>query len=108
MGEVVSEIGQTAGVLVNKADDKYAIAHDLRRSFGTRWAPRVKPATLQLLMRHADIGTTIKYYVAQDAADVADELWASFGQQAKVYNTSYNICPIEAENEIEVADETST
>ena len=46
---VVSEIGKKAGVVVNKADGKFASAHDLRRSFGTRWAPRVKPITL---MRH--------------------------------------------------------
>jgi len=35
----------------------------------------VKPATLQLLMRHRSIETTLKYYVAQNADDVADELW---------------------------------
>jgi hypothetical protein len=35
----------------------------------------VKPATLQLLMRHKSIETTLKYYVDQDADDVADELW---------------------------------
>jgi integrase len=79
VGRVVSLIGKKAGVVVNKADGKFASAHDLRRVFGTRWAPRVKPATLQLLMRHADISTTLKYYVAQDAADVADELWAGWG-----------------------------
>jgi len=77
VGRTVVIIGETAGVVVNKADGKFASAHDLRRAFGTRWAPKVKPATLQLLMRHADISTTMKYYVAQDAADVADELWAT-------------------------------
>ena len=75
---VVSAIGKKAGVIVNKGTGKYASAHDLRRSFGTRWAPRVKPATLQLLMRHRSIETTLKYYVDQDADDVADELWRSF------------------------------
>ena len=39
-------------------------------------------------MRHADISTTLKYYVAQDAADVADELWAGYG--APVGNTFGN------------------
>ena len=42
------------------------------------WEPpgsRVKPATLQLLMRDWNIETTLKYYVAQDADEVADELW---------------------------------
>jgi len=75
VGRIVSDIGEKAGVVVNKAEGKYASAHDLRRSFGTRWAARVKPATLQLLMRHRSIETTLKYYVAQDADEVADELW---------------------------------
>ena len=77
VGRVVSAIGKKAGVVVNKAEGKYASAHDLRRSFGTRWSGKVKPATLQLLMRHKSIETTLKYYVAQDADDVADELWAA-------------------------------
>ena len=54
---------------------KFATAHDLRRSFGTRWAKRVMPAVLQRLMRHAEIATTMKYYVTMDADSVADELW---------------------------------
>lgn len=78
VGRVISAIGKKAGVVVNKADGKYASAHDLRRSFGTRWSTKVKPATLQLLMRHKAIETTLKYYVAQDADEVADELWASY------------------------------
>jgi integrase len=78
-GRVISEIGELAGVLVNKAERKFATAHDLRRSFGTRWASRVKPATLQLLMRHRSIETTMKYYVCQNADDVADELWSEYG-----------------------------
>jgi integrase len=77
-GRVISDIGELAEVLVNKADGKYASAHDLGRSFGTRWASRVKPATLQLLMRHKSIETTMKYYVCQNSDDVADELWAEY------------------------------
>ena len=52
------------------------------QSDGTRWAPRVKPATLQLLMRHASIETTLKYYVSQDASDVAEELWRAMNPLA--------------------------
>ena len=66
-------------MVVNKADGKFASAHDLRRAFGTRWASRVRPATLQLLMRHRSIETTLKYYVAQDADEVGDELWRNYG-----------------------------
>ena len=78
-GRVISEIGKLAGIVVNATEGKFASAHDFRRSFGTRWAARVKPATLQLLMRHKSIETTMKYYVCHDADDVADELWASYG-----------------------------
>ena len=102
----VAAIGRKARVVVNRAKKRvaetvdgkervverevveYASAQDLRRSFGTRWAPRVKPATLQLLMRHQDISTTLNYYVAQDADEVADELWAGFqGQEGTVLGT---------------------
>jgi integrase len=77
VSRIVSSIGKRAGVVVNKQQGKFASAHDLRRAFGTRWASRVKPATLQLLMRHRSIDTTMKYYVGQDADDVAAELWAA-------------------------------
>ena len=72
ISRIISAIGEKAGVVVNKADQKFASAHDLRRAFGTRWAARVKPNTLRLLMRHRSIETTLKYYVDQDADDVAD------------------------------------
>ena len=70
-------------MVVKKSAGKFASAHDLRRSLGTRWAPRVKPATLQLLMRHRSIETTLKYYVAQDADEIADELWKGFSAESQ-------------------------
>ena len=107
IGRIVAAIGKKARVVVNRTKKKvveavdgkkqmvekevteYASAHDLRRSFGTRWAPRVRPATLQLLMRHRDISTTLNYYVAQDADEVADELWAGFpGQEGTILGTT--------------------
>jgi len=95
ISRIVSKIGKKATVVVNKAAGKFASAHDLRRSFGTRWASRVKPAVLQRLMRHANIATTMAYYVALDSADVADELWAKF-TPAEPYNNAYNSCPRQA------------
>ena len=77
--KIVSNIGKKAGVVVNKADGKFATAHDLRRAFGTRWAKRVMPAVLKKMMRHSSIETTMSYYVDLDAAEVADQLWAGFG-----------------------------
>jgi integrase len=78
IGRIISDIGKRAKVVVRKAEGKFASAHDLRRSFGTRWAPKLKPATLPLLMRHRSIETTLRYYVAQDADEIADELWKAF------------------------------
>jgi hypothetical protein len=86
LSEVICKIGKKAGVVVNKADGKFASAHDLRRAFGTRWAGKIRPATLMLLMRHADIATTMNYYVAQDSDDVADELWAGYKPATPVKN----------------------
>jgi integrase len=63
----------------NKAEDQYATAHDLRRSFGTRWAKRVMPAVLKELMRHSSINTTMGYYVEQAADDVGDILRSALG-----------------------------
>jgi integrase len=69
----ISDIGKAAGVVVSERG-KHASAHDLRRSFGTRWATRVAPAVLQKLMRHSDINTTMTYYVKLDAESIAREL----------------------------------
>lgn len=78
-GKVISSIGESAGVRVN--NDKFASAHDLRRSFGLRWAKRIMPADLQELMRHASIQTTMKYYVGRQAESAAKTLWAAVGAQ---------------------------
>jgi integrase len=43
--------------------------HDLRRSFGSRYATKVPAPVLQRLMRHSDIRTTLTFY-----ADVEDAL----------------------------------
>ncbi len=73
----ISSIGKKAGVKVNHDTGKTASAHDLRRSFGQRWAARVMPQILMQLMRHADISTTMKFYVGREAEATADVLWAA-------------------------------
>ncbi len=94
VGKIVTKIGEKAGAVVNKAEHKFASAHDLRRAFGTRWAKRVMPAILQRLMRHASIQTTMAYYVSLNSDEVADDLWATFGPKTGVIgNTSGNNCP---------------
>jgi integrase len=110
VGRIVSAIGEKAGVVVNRAtklrlnkdtgkrdaveEVKYASAHDLRRSFGFRWAPRVMPPVLKELMRHANIETTMKNYVGRNAQNTAATLWAArdreAGEQPAVRNTFDN------------------
>jgi integrase len=68
---LVSKIGVAAGVLVDKGRNKFATAHDLRRSFGERWAERVMPQVLMEPMRHESIETTLKYYVGRNAQRTA-------------------------------------
>ena len=55
----ISELGQLAGVVVKRDDDTnksvFASAHDLRRTFGLKWAKRVKSIELKQLMRHRSI-----------------------------------------------------
>jgi len=63
VGRIVSEIGKKAGVIVIVEKGKIASAQYLRRSVGTRWAGRIKPAILQLLMRHVSIETTMTNFV---------------------------------------------
>ena len=57
---------------------KFASAHDLRRAFGLRWAMRVMPPILMLMMRHESIITTQQYYVGRDAEAAADAIWQAF------------------------------
>lgn len=78
-GKIISDVGKTAGVLVEPATGKTATAHDLRRSFGYRWSRRVMPPDLKTLMRHASIETTLTYYVGQNATATAAVLWDAVG-----------------------------
>lgn len=72
---VISAIGRAAGIVTCANPKTFASAHDLRRSFGTRWAKRVSPLVLQTMMRHSKIETTQRYY-ADTAGDFANaEIW---------------------------------
>lgn len=73
-GRIISAIGRVSRIVVS-SDGKTATAHDLRRSFGCRWAIRVQPAILKELMRHRDVKTTMEYYVDLDLATIGAELW---------------------------------
>ncbi len=84
VGQLVTKIGETARIVVNAVEGKTASAHDLRRTFASRWAKRVAPAILQKLMRHASIQTTMGYYVDLDVDEMADDLWANHPATAAV------------------------
>lgn len=85
----IAAIGEAANVVVDevKRQDtetgeaatvkKCATAHDMRRSFGLRWAARVMPQILMELMRHESIDTTMKYYVGRNAEATAEVLYAA-------------------------------
>ena len=87
VGKSVSRIGRAAAIIVGKGrggKSKYASAHDLRRSFGERWASRVMPAVLMELMRHESIDTTLKFYVGRDAQRTAEILWEAHAAAGKL------------------------
>lgn len=76
VGRKISDFGKLADIVVDRTGDavKYASSHDLRRAFGFRWSRRIFPAELMELMRHADISTTMKYYVGMQAEMTAKSL----------------------------------
>lgn len=79
VSKTVAKIGKKAGVVVNDGC-KCASAHDLRRSFGQRWAAKVMPHILMQLMRHREIATTMNYYTGRDAEATADVIWSVAGE----------------------------
>ena len=78
-GRMVALIGELARVVVHTAaktgEVKFASAHDLRRSFGTRWAKRVKTPVLMRLMRHENIATTMTFYVDLECDEITEQLY---------------------------------
>ncbi|TWT36016.1 Tyrosine recombinase XerC [Posidoniimonas corsicana] len=76
LGVLISDIGATTNIVTKPG--RHPTVHDLRRSFGERWAARVTPPVLKELMRHRDIKTTLKYYVGQSAERTANQVWDVF------------------------------
>lgn len=68
----ISALGKVAGVKVGRK--KWASCHDIRRSYGSRWAMKVQPFVLRTLMRHSSVSTTERYYVSIQADRIADEI----------------------------------
>ncbi len=91
VGKVVARLGKKA--LIKVSEKKFASIHDLRRSFGERWALLVMPKVLQELMRHGDIKTTMQYYVGNMSQDTAA---AVYNAMQRIGNTFGNSSPHEA------------
>ncbi len=91
ISRIVSRIGETAKVRTSdrSGKPKFASAHDLRRAFGYRWAQRLKPHELMLLMRHESIQTTMTFYIGQQSDDAAESIWGN--TDAGVANVFTNI-----------------
>lgn len=68
------------GVIVNLRA-KSGSAHDFRRSFGARWASKVKPAVSQALMRHSSIDLTMEFYADLEADELVADLWRDHGRR---------------------------
>jgi integrase len=77
---------------------KYASDHDLRRSFVERWASRLMPKDLMVLMRHENFNPTLKYYAGRNAETTADAAWAAYeaakgNQQSQKAGTNADYSP---------------
>ncbi|QDT84780.1 tyrosine-type recombinase/integrase [Gimesia chilikensis] len=91
----IADIGEDANIVVGdkgnidkktgKRKPRFASAHDLRRSFGERWAMKVMPQALMQLMRHESMETTLKFYVGRNAEKIAEAVWNA-DQSGSVYN----------------------
>jgi integrase len=57
------------------SDSKHVTAHDLRRTFGNRWALRLHPLVLRAMMRHKSMETTLRYYVDLRLTQLGEALW---------------------------------
>lgn len=70
--KIISAIASKANVA--------ATAHDLRRSFATRWAKRLPAQALKQLMWHASLSKTLAFYATDDCG-LADAVWGGFGDE---------------------------
>jgi len=86
VGKIISRIGKAAGIVVDPGNPKkdkppkYASAHDLRRSCLNRLKNAGVPAdVLQMVARHADYRTTLKFYADTEVQQKAAALRVYLG-----------------------------
>ena len=76
-GWKLSELGEDLEIVTDDDSGRTATAHDLRRSFCSRWAALLPNAfELIKLSRHSSIKTAEKYYVRLNQADFDERLYA--------------------------------
>jgi integrase len=68
---VTNNLTREVALLFRAAGVPDASLHDLRRACITHWARKLPAAIVQELAGHADIKTTLKYYVALCQEDLA-------------------------------------
>jgi len=83
---IIAKLGKKAGIITRRDGPKpedihYATAHDLRRSFATRWAKVLMPFELAKVMRHSAMQTTNTFYVDTDSADIARKARSALAAQ---------------------------
>ncbi len=92
VGKIIAELARKSGIVVmahqKTGVKEFASAHDLRRSFGERWAKRVEAAFLQKMMRHSAITTTLRYYSSKDAAEAGVHIDEAFRRAASTIITN--------------------
>lgn len=77
MSRVVSAIGAAAGVITDPDTGGHATAHDWRRTFGRVLIEKgFGLDQVQLMLRHADIATTMNHYRPRGATELVEALWA--------------------------------
>ena len=90
ISKLLGNVGKAANVVTaanHRGEPVYASAHDLRRSFGNRWATRVQSAVLQKMMRHRSIQTTITFYANVAAIQTSDAIYEAYeGEDIDVSN----------------------
>ena len=75
---VISAAGKKAKIVTGP--NATATAHDLRRSFATRWAKRLSAQALKQLMRHSALQTTLTFYATGDVG-LSDAIWGVSGDK---------------------------
>lgn len=74
--KIVSRIGRRSGIVTNPVTGKHATSTDVgRRAWASRHSGQMTPQEMQAWMRHADIRTTMRYYVHHDATALAAKMW---------------------------------